>query len=247
LNLGTSNYESIQIRFEKRLSDGLTVLANTTLAEQWTHNSYLNNGLDALGQFITQNALIQPWVVNLSFSYKLPFFATSKGLTRAVLGGWQASATNTWFAGPAITVGSVSYTGIDPQISNPTFQHGFNTCTLNNSSVTNTGGTPVLQNCLPGDPVAFIINKVGTLLTAPNPQFNGFRVHFPMTLNLSLYKSFKIRERFTLDLRAEAFNATNAPYFGAPNTTATSSLFGVTTLAQANDPRNMQMSLKLRY
>ena len=35
--------------------------------------------------------------------------------------------------------------------------------------------------------------------------------------------------------------------FGAPTTTATSSLFGVTTLAQANDPRNMQMSLKLRY
>lgn len=247
LNLGTNNYESIQIRFEKRLSDGLTVLANTTLAEQWNHNSYLNSGLDPLGAFITQNALIQPWVVNLSLSYKFPFFNKSRDLTRAALGGWQIALTDTWFAGPAITVGSVSYTGVNPSIANSNYQKAFNTCTLNNLNVTNAGGASVLQNCSAGQPVAFIINKPGTLLTSPNPQFNGLRAHNPQAMNFSLFKSFKMNEHFTWVLRAEAYNATNSAYFGLPNTTATSSLFGVTSLAQQNDPRTVQLSLKVRY
>jgi hypothetical protein len=251
VNNGTSNYEAVQIRYEKRLSQGLTVLANTTLAEEWNHNAYLNSGLDAIGAFITQNQEIQPWVFNLSFSYKLPFFEKSHGLLRTALGGWQLSGTETKFPGGYINIcgngGTLSCTGVNPKISNPTVQRGFNTCTLNNSNVTNTGGASVLQNCQPGDPVALILNRAGTLLTEPNPQFSGFRAHVPQLLNFSLAKSFRIKEHSSLDFRAEAFNATNTPAFGAPSTTATSSLYGVTTLTQSNDPRSIELSLKLRF
>jgi hypothetical protein len=55
------------------------------------------------------------------------------------------------------------------------------------------------------------------------------------SLNLSLFKNFKIRERANIELRAETFNVTNTPEFtigtgsGNGNTTTTSSTYGYVT------------------
>jgi len=39
----------------------------------------------------------------------------------------------------------------------------------------------------------------------------------------------------------------NTPWFGAPNTTLGSSNFGVVSPSQANDPRNVQLALRLTF
>jgi len=47
------------------------------------------------------------------------------------------------------------------------------------------------------------------------------------------------------EMRAEAFNATNTPPFGAPNTTVGSAAFG--TITTAGDPRVIQLALKFIF
>src|SRR6266852_5366276 len=62
-------------------------------------------------------------------------------------------------------------------------------------------------------------------------------------LDMSMFKNFQPLEKLTIQFRAEAFNATNAPQFAAPNTSLASTSFGVVT-STANSPRQVQFGLK---
>ncbi len=66
-------------------------------------------------------------------------------------------------------------------------------------------------------------------------------------VDFSLFETFRIYERINLQLRAEAFNLTNSPWFVAPNNKPGGSSFGVVSSAQANDSRNAQLALKLVF
>ncbi len=241
MSIGTTRYDGLRIRLEKRLSAGLSVLVTYTKAKNWTHSSYLNNGMDATGQFITQIGGQPPTVFTAGLTYGIPFFKNSKGLIGAALGGWQFASTVNYSSAGMIAVSGATSTGINPQISDPTYQHWFNTCTYNNT-------TGLRQNCQSStEPVAWIIQKPFTLLFAPNPQFFGLRAMSWPHWNGTLFKAFRIHERLRMELRAEAFNVTNTPEFGAPTVSATSSLFGATTLTQSNDARNIQVSARITF
>jgi hypothetical protein len=64
----------------------------------------------------------------------------------------------------------------------------------------------------------------------------------------SVFKSFPLRERLSLQFRAEIFNVTNTPFFGLPSAlglTFGSATFGKITVA--GDPRIVQLALKLIF
>jgi hypothetical protein len=63
---------------------------------------------------------------------------------------------------------------------------------------------------------------------------------------ISGFKNMKIRERFNLQFRAEAFNAFNRVQSCNPATNITLSTFGVIS-TQANLPRDIQFALKLKF
>jgi hypothetical protein len=48
-------------------------------------------------------------------------------------------------------------------------------------------------------------------------------------MDLSLFRDFKLTERFKLQFRAEAFNLGNTPHFNAPDSDVSSSDFGKIT------------------
>jgi hypothetical protein len=61
-----------------------------------------------------------------------------------------------------------------------------------------------------------------------------------------MFKDFNPVERVRIQFRAEFLNAFNTPRFGGPNTTVTSSSFGIIT-GQANSPRQTQFGLKFLW
>jgi hypothetical protein len=64
--------------------------------------------------------------------------------------------------------------------------------------------------------------------------------------DLSLNKSFAIRERYKAQFRAEALNATNTVYFGNPVTSINSATFGQIT-SQINNPRLIQLGIRVTF
>jgi hypothetical protein len=247
-SIGTSRYDAVLVQLEKRLSAGLSVLFTGTFQNSTTYSSYLNSGMDAIGQFITRQGGALPYVVNLSGTYSLPFFNNAKGLTKTLLGGWQLSGYGQWTPGGRLGVSGADSTGLDPALpkSMRTYQRWFNTCTFNMNTNTR-------QKCASADePVAWIIQKPFTLITQPMPQWIDFRGRSVPDISLSLFKAFRIKERVRLELRADANNALNSPRFPSPNTSVTSGLFGVTTLDQsftydAYGPRQMQLGVRLSF
>ena len=66
-------------------------------------------------------------------------------------------------------------------------------------------------------------------------------------LDFSAFKDFPIRERSTLQFRAELFNILNHPNLGQPATSLGASNFGVISDTGNYLPRNIQLALKLEF
>jgi hypothetical protein len=65
-------------------------------------------------------------------------------------------------------------------------------------------------------------------------------------IDFSVFKEFRIKERAQIELRGEAFNLTNTPLFGNPDTTFGSATFGIVN-SQENAPRQVQLGLKILF
>lgn len=241
--IGTSRYDALQLRVEKRFSEGLTFSFNGTFAKGSTFNSYLNGGMDDFGQFIHRIDGTPPVSLNFHATYALPFFARSGGLTRSLLGGWMVAGTGNWGSGGMLTVSGANPTGLNPKLEDGTPARWFNTCTYNDN-------TAKRQNCISEtEPIAWIITKPYTLLTYPTPQFPEWRnPNHPIQMNLSVFKAFSIMERARFEIRAEFLNAFNTPINNYANTSATSSQFGRrASISQSNDPRSVQIGLRMSF
>ena len=88
-------------------------------------------------------------------------------------------------------------------------------------------------------PAAFTFGNLASRV--PDIRVDGVR-----NFDLSLFKDFRVVERVRVQFRAEFLNAFNTPRFGGPNTSVTSSSFGVIS-SQANAPRQIQFGLKVLW
>ena len=66
-----------------------------------------------------------------------------------------------------------------------------------------------------------------------------------MDTDLSIQRTFEIRERFKLHARGEFFNATNHTNLGLPDTTFRASTFGQVT--SAGNARQVEVSMHLDF
>ena len=96
------------------------------------------------------------------------------------------------------------------------------------------------------------------------PRVTSIRNPWAQQTQLGLEKKFAIREGVKLQFKAEAFNVTNTPIFGSPNTSSPEqapartsitnpnqpgawSGYGTIGSTQQNFPRQLQLSLKILY
>jgi len=241
--VGKSWYNSLQVRFDKRLTHGLNLLVSYTHAKWLSATSYLN-AQEPITQTPDRALASQdtPDRIVISGNWAIPLFSRTKGILAVFLKGWQANGIFMRETGfPLGAPSGYTSSGIDPALPGGNATKYFNTCT----QLT----TGALSNCsFSGQtlPVAFYqqySNSVRTLSSV----FPTLRPPKVPNADLSMFKAVTLHERWNLQFRAEAFNATNSPQFGGPNTTLNGTSAGVVTLTQQNDPRNIQLSLHLRF
>jgi len=263
---GRSSYDSLLLRFEKRMSNGLNFLTNYTWSKNFEINgtggssSYNQNGgttfpVDSwnLHNEKAIGPLDVPHVFVASAGYELPFgpgkpMLAKKGPAAYVFGGWQLngifyrrSGFTTDIRTSRVPAGNQLY------------------ATINVPDVV-TGQPVTLPNpTVDGwfNPAAFtqpgtFTNPSGVALTRfGNAQRRIGRGPGSKNLDFSLFKNFKMTERVNLQFRAEAFNFTNSPTFNLPSASNSALTIGNTNFGKLTSSsatgRQIQFGLKLLF
>ena len=92
-----------------------------------------------------------------------------------------------------------------------------------------------------------VYQDFGNYISTVPTRYAHIRTDNVNSLSLGIYKNFRFAERYRLQFRFETFNTLNHPTFGGPNADPNSSSFGVVSPAQVNNPRSVQMALKLYF
>ena len=233
-NVGHSTYHSLQTRVEKKFSHGFTFNMAYTFSRLIddagaVFDAAILTGPAAVFQVADSNNRklekdhstgSMPHVFTGSFVWNTPFYGLQlAGLFRAQSGSPLAvtQATNfNAFAGFGIQRPN--------RISDPELPGGERT-------------TARWFNT-----TAFTVAPQFTLGNASrNPVIGpAFR-----TLDVMLGRTFVLREGLKLEMRAEAFNVTNTPSLGAPNTSFGNAAFG--TITRAFDPRVFELVAKVSF
>jgi len=167
--------------------------------------------------------------------FEHPRLANTNYLIRNVFGGWQSNIIFTAESGSPFTVLS----GVD----NALMGVGGNFADYNGSAWEIAGDRSRQQQISKWfNTSAFTVNALGSIGSGRRNQLIG---PGGWNADYSLFKSFFIRERTELQLRGEFFNVFNHTRLGAPVATVTSTTFGQIT--SANDPRIVQLALRLRF
>ena len=248
-----ARYYSFYFRGQRRFANGISLLASYT----WSRSNDNIIGLSTAGALQVasvsgaQNAYNLPGEWSLStqdvpnrfttaITYELPFgkgkwFLTNSRALDWVVGGWSANAVSAIQTGYPLSVTQTnnnsvlgtSYqrpnaTGVDPATSGST------------DSRINGWLNPAAFSAAP----EFTFGNISRFIDVRGPGLFNW--------DLSLFKSFAIKERLKAQFRAEALNATNTVYFGNPTTSINSSTFGVIT-SQINNPRLLQLGVRFSY
>lgn len=237
--VGTStNYQSLQAQYNRRFHNGF----GYTVAYTWGKASgYVTGGQTGALFFgfaspnIHRNYSVLDFdrTNNLSstITYELPTGRGHKYLNSGIgaytLGGWKIATVLQGVSGLPFSITTSSATPGVTQTANQTGAY----------KVTH-GHTGVISGSSPTwfDPTAFVSPSCATYSTA-NPNAcalgntgrNQFRGPGYFVDNVSLFKSFPIRETWNVDARFDAFNMTNTPEFANPTSQLTSGNFGKIT------------------
>jgi hypothetical protein len=245
-------YDSLVLKAQKRLSHGLTFLSTFTWSRNRDESSggpanTLNGGnkgpqnpYNMASEYAFSN-VDSPFRWSTSISYELPFgkgraFMNRGGVADYVLGGW------------AINTVSIFQTGFPLQITQATnFNSAFGYASQRPNA---TGVSPITSGSLEQRLNGYI--NSAAFSTAPQFTFGNISRTIDMrgpgqvNWDMSVFKSFVIKEIVKAQFRCEALNAMNTPLFYGPNVSYGSSSFGKIT-SQANFSRQLQLALRFSF
>jgi len=253
---GTSSYHSLTVSLQKRVTHGLSFKANYTYAKVIDLNSAIlapSAGNEPPDVFSPYNLKLNRGVAsyslhhqfNTNFSYQLPFGsgkhfgAGAHGIVNQLIGDWQWNGivqAQGGFPFTALAGSNISGTGDANQSDVPDWNPDFKGPVIL--------GTPDRWF----DPRAFRMPIAGTFGNVSRGSLRGPNL---VNIDTSLFKRFRIAERWNLQFRAEVFNILNHPNFAYPNeivfsgSSYSSSAGAVTNTATSS--RQIQFALKLQF
>jgi len=241
-----ARYDSLVAKAQKRMSMGLTFLSTLT----WSRNhdassggagNFLNAGnggpqnpYDMASEYSLAN-VDTPLRWSSAFTSELPFGKSGK-LMKAVAGGWSINAIGVYQSGFPLQIA---------QSTNNNSVFGYASQRPNA-----TGVSPFTTGSLE-DRLGGYINAAA-FSTAPRGTFGNLSRTLDMrgpgqaNWDMSVFKTFSVKEKLKGQFRAEALNAFNTPMFAAPNVSFGSSSFGRIT-SQVNFARMMQLGVRMFF
>lgn len=268
-NAGNSDYNALQLQFQRRLASGLQALASYS----WSHSVDIGSyGNYANGSFATINSNRGDSdfdirnTFSLAFTYNVPNIGRN-AFTKAIIGGWSTQNIIQVRSAPPVDVIDKAFTALtstnsaiqirpDLVSGQPLYLHGSQY----------PGGKALNPNAFvnpPGNPTTGLPLRQGDL------GRNALRAFGLTQWDIAVHRDFPIHESVNLQFRAELFNVLNHPNFGAYNSAfgtgdpyfgqATrmlgQSLMGqglqgggaFNSLYQLGGPRSVQLALKLVF
>jgi hypothetical protein len=225
--------------FSKAIDQGSNYLITAATKDLDARNQYqydYNGDKRALSSFDSPHSLL------LFFSYDLPKKILRNGILRPFANGWQISGnlmvkTGTPFG---VTTGSDA-----PGYGNVDGSAGDRPDILDPSILGATAGNPnTAKAILQRNRFAYISPGANR----GNLGYRTFRKDGIQNMNLSLGKQWNWggARNYSVRFRAEAINFANHPQFSAPNSSLTSTNFGLITNT-SNDGRVLQFGLRLSF
>jgi hypothetical protein len=261
---GEANYNALQIKLERRFSDGLYLLNSFTFSKAIDNASghlEANNGDNSrinIRDLQSERGLSsydQPFNNTTSVVYELPygrgrrFGGNAPRIVDAALGGWRLTLINTMTSGQ---IGNLSYNA--PSAFQVTSTLGLTYRPNIIGDLTLPSGQRTPDNYLNRNAVAIPTDRSQPF---GNAGRNTVRGPAFFQTDLGLHKQFPLFSETTkLEFRVEAFNLFNHSNFAAPNTNASNitrdasgnaigGAFG--TLQSAFPAREIQFALKLYF
>lgn len=265
-NAATSDYNALQVQFQRRLSRGWQLLASYT----WSHSLDLASNDSAP---LTPAERLAPrtdrgssdfdvrHLLTGAMTYDLPAWSAASVLTR----NWSVA---TIFRAQTATPINVTYSrdigfGFFPL--RPDLAPGV-PAFINDPNAPGGKRLNIGDSTSPGQPFpptgAFLPVKDARQGSLGRNALRGFPFR---QIDFSLQRQFTLRGRLTLQLRADVFNLFNHPNFGNVNATLSDPFFGQATsmlnrnlgtagvngglnpVFQIGGPRSMQLALKLSF
>jgi hypothetical protein len=229
--IGYSWYHSLQVRGEKRFSQGYTLQIGYTYSKFMQATEFLNP-TDATPYRVVSD-MDRPHVLTLSGLWELPvgrgrrFGNNLPSPVNVILGNWQFDATVVRQAGSPLAFSNIIFNGNLKDISLPKDQRDVDRW-FNTDAGFEKDSKLQLANNLRTFPI----------------RLSGARADGQATWNFSLLRNFRIWERLNAQFRAEAYNAWNHSSFDIPNRTPTSTAFATITNT-LSEPRGWQFALKI--
>jgi hypothetical protein len=237
--IGTRRYDALQVHVFRPYNNGLTLNLNWTYSRTTEQTAVRNASdvqLDQLTTSILERRIAQfdsSHIVSAVVTYELPFgrdrhvLANMSRAVDALAGGWNLSGTFTTRTGFPID-GATACPTSDPKPA----RH-----------VSNIATDPILnQAAFPSTSLsAYDIRTCATRFT---------EVRFPrlLTTDLSVAKQFALSKSLQWQLRADIFNTFNHPYFTTLlSNDVSNASFGLLNPTQNNDPRVINLALKLKF
>ncbi len=234
---GYSNYNSIQVSLNRRLSNGFSILASyvygkyldivSTTAEGGNGPRNPENFSQSYGP--SDNDVRHRFAG--SYLYTLPKLNSVNGFVGGFVNGWQNQSIITIQTGSPYSINSsadTAATGVGGETADRVPGQGFDPPHRNRFEYFNTAA---FQNAALGT----VGNTGRNMLYGPSL----------VNVDFSLFKNFQINENNQIQFRSEFFNLFNHPNFYNPDNTVGDGTFG--QILSARDPRYVQFALKYLF
>jgi hypothetical protein len=269
---GKNQYDAMPVKVERRFSGGFGVIAAYTWSRLMEDTSFWGPEISGPIPEHKLGGEDRPHIFSIAPIWEVPigrgqrFWRTMPKVADALIGGWELSGTYRLQSGTPIVIGSnYFYDGQDFSLprGERTLDQWFDTSHFmrfpaKSDDISTWPAWTGIQN-YPGasyKPTQADIdnnlkngayNDFATVVWRQPTRWGNARNDHVNELDLGIYKNVRPTRDVKLQVRCEMFNALNRPRFGNLHTQPSDNQFGKMDPVQLNQPRIIQLAMKLYF